>query len=633
MDICKRDSLRALTGWAACAAGFAGAQPLASSTTPPTRTPAAARTGADAIASATGAIDAASYRAMAGRMGTAEAIAYRYGDAASSGTTDLPLWWEPPARAVPTDRERPRGGRPVDPRYAGTYQVGTWSEEAGEFSSNWGHVAFIADDPGQRLGVMDLLLTSISNATLSERPELPWMYYGRGLDAVGLVEARAKDGVRFTAPPVAIARCHGRPGWGVTSVVAFADGLIANTGSNTQTNRAHCRLPPDLVPTGVALTNSNEFALVTCWNPRRVEGAVAVIALCALPDGDTTDRLSGSDNWGEWTEPHPGLPNLGNFAFMKFLGTVPLPGMAAPTELSATTGMDRYAGYLSAGGPDNDSPHNIPLSNEANRAKFFPGGLLRRAVPQQGWAVVVSKSERKALWLDLRPLFQFYASMYFGSRANYERTRNLGQGAGQWPPTFQELPGQRPVVTRTAALEARPTAVKCYAWGALRQAWVATEPGQLLRFGIADAAPGGMVQVGRNPTAIELAKEKALNVERLYPDFSRELLVTSRAERAVQWVRLDGREGRVVRELRDRRLKDPITACDTDNQGSELYVVTVVDYAGRAVRNYRFGALHLAAGYRAPRYGMGPDGQAAFEYGGAFEVPGRPFALCSSNTS
>lgn len=630
MDICRRDTLRALAGMAAGAAGLAGAQTHGKA---PPRAPVPASTGADAIASATGTIDAVSYRAMAGRMGSAEAIAYRYGDPAAASADAGPLWWEPPARPVPTDRARPRGGRPADARYAGTYQVGQWSDEVGRFSSNWGHVAFVPDDPSQRIGVMDLLLTSISNATLSERPELPWMYYGRGLDAVGLVEARAQDGLRFSAPPVAIARCHGRPGWGVTSVVAFADGLIANAGSNTQTNRAHCRLPAGLVPTGIALTNSNEFALVTCWDPRRVQGAVAVIALCALPDGDRLGRLSGSDNWGEWTEPHPGLPNLGNFAFMKFLGLVPLPGMAAPTEIGATTGMDRHAGYLSAGGPDNDSPHNIPLSNESNRAKFLPGGLLRRAVPQQGWAVVISKSERKAGWLDLRPLFQYYASMYFGPRASYDRTRNIGAGPGQWPPTFDEVPGQRPTVVRTLSLDARPTAVRCYAWGPLRQAWIATEPGQLLRFGIADAAPAGSVAVGRNPTGIELAKEKALGMERIYPDFSRELLVTSRADRVVQWVRLEGRGGKVVRELRDRRLKDPITACDTDNQGSELYVVTVVDYAGRAVRNYRFGALNLDPEYRAPRYGMGPDGKAEFEYGGGFEVPGRPFALCSSNTS
>ena len=287
--------------------------------------------------------------------------------------------------------------------------------------------------------------------------------------------------------------------------------------------------------------------------------------------------------------------------------------------------------YLSAGAEE--SPRDFPLSVEANRLKFKPGAIYARAIPTQGQAVVISKSEKRAVFIDLTPLIRYYGSMYFSTPEKFQRTRDVGDRPGQWPLTFAEAPQQVPRVVRSITLADRPTAVKCYAWGSLRQAWIATQQGKLLQFGIADGEAKGSVDVGANPTGIELAKEKAINAERIYPDYSRELIVTSRATRSVQWLRLRDSGGEVVRTLRDKRLRDPITACDTDNQGSELYVVSVVDWAGKAVRNYRFGALNLYPAYRAPRYGNGPTGDAEFEYGGGFDMPGRPFALCSSNTS
>jgi len=615
---------RQVLGWLTASASCIGAPTIA----------ATGRPNADAISDASGKIDAERYKALARRMDTADAITYRYGEPSSLTDAGLPQWWERPSNAMPVDAQSggvPKGGRPVNKANAGTYQVGRWVEDVGGFSSNWGHVGFIPDRPAEHIGMADLLLTSISNAVLTQRPELPWMYYGRGIDAIALLEARSKDALKLVGPPVAMGRCHGRPGWGVTSILVFADGLVVNAGSNTQTNRAHCRLPSGKVPTAVAVTNSNEFALITCWDIEKVRGEVAVIALCALPEGDSLDRLSRKDSWGEWVEPYPGLPNLGNIAYMKLLGMVPLPEtMKAPTEISATTGMDRTM-YLSAGAED--SPRDFPLSVEANRLKFKPGAIYARAIPTRGQAVVISKSERRAVFIDLTPLIGYYGSMYFSTPERFQRTRSVGDRAGQWPHTFAEAPQQVPRVVKSVTLADRPTAVKCYAWGNLRQAWIATQQGKLLQFGIADGEAKGSIDVGANPTAIELAKEKAINAERIYPDYSRELIVTSRATRSVQWVRLRDSGGEVVRTLRDKRLRDPITACDTDNQGSELYVVSVVDWAGKAVRNYRFGALNLYPAYRAPRYGNGPTGDAEFEYGGGFDMPGRPFSLCSSNTS
>ncbi len=41
--------------------------------------------------------------------------------------------------------------------------------------------------------------------------------------------------------------------------------------------------------------------------------------------------------WGEWTETYPGLLNYGMFQFSKLLGAIDLPGMVAPTEISAAS--------------------------------------------------------------------------------------------------------------------------------------------------------------------------------------------------------------------------------------------------------------------------------------------------------
>ena len=125
-------------------------------------------------------------------------------------------------------------------------------------------------------------------------------------------------------------------------------------------------------------------------------------------------------------------------------------------------------------------------------------------------AVVVSKSEQKVAFVDLKPLFQYYQSMYFGSDADYSATTNLGQGDSQWPRTFAAAPQQTPTVIKTMSLSSRPTAVKAYLWGANKRAWVATQDGKLRIFNLGDypttgtgsaasITEGGSVEVGAQP--------------------------------------------------------------------------------------------------------------------------------------
>ncbi|UOQ67810.1 hypothetical protein [Hymenobacter volaticus] len=102
----------------------------------------------------------------------------------------------------------------------------------------------------------------------------------------------------------------------------------------------------------------------------------------------------------------------------------------------------------------------------------------------------------------------------------------------------------------------------------------------------------------------------------------------SRGERAIKWVQLSGNSATVTKTLRDTRMKDPVWVEDNDNHGSEVPVVSVSDYSGKQLLNYRYGNIifHTNGGNT---YGIGGNGQ--FECGGAYQLQGRPFQVSGSN--
>jgi hypothetical protein len=624
------------------------AQSTGSGSTATSATASAAVPGApDPVTGGTSSVDAAAYRSMAANMGKAAGINYRYGPSPTEyGTTSdsgLPTWFKRNDNGFVSDRNG--GARACDPAYCGTWQVGSYSGSTGGYSSNMGHIAFIPDVPAQRAGVAALSISSVSNAVFSQRPELSWVYYGNGLDDVNVAAYRQAGA--SVGNPVGVARCPGRPGWCMNSLTVFDSGFIGTAQTNTSTNKATAQLAPGKVPTAVAISNSNEFAFITVWDTNNLRGEIAVVALAGLCEGCTVSNPGGSNYWGEWRGAYPGLPNLGNTGYMKVLGYVPLPAdMKAPTDISVTTGVS-IESYLPAGVPGYESPYDLPLASAANRATFKSGGRNYNTYAKAGVAVVASKSEQKVAFIDLRPLFSYYQTMYFGSDADYSVTTNLGSADSQWPRTFNAAPEQTPTVIKTVSMANRPTAVKTYAWGANRRAWIATQDGQLHIFNLGDypstggasaasIAEVGSVAVGRNPTGIALAKVKAGNS--VYPDITREIIVTSRGDRSLKWIRFanDGNSGTVVRTLQDSRLKDPIAAEDTDNHTSESYVVAVADYGGRALRNFRYGPVILhnypgSACGGAPGCGMGSNNNDPFEYGGGFDLPGGPFQVGVAN--
>ena len=231
----------------------------------------------------------------------------------------------------------------------------------GMFSTNQANAIFAADDPTQRVGVSLLQTSAYMYNVFAQLPQLPWQIYqaGQGIDAPNVMNYKAAG--TASGNPVAVSRCSGggAPGFCAEGVVAFQNGVLGTVGSNTASNNATTKLGPNKVPTGVAVTNGNEFALVTVWDTVALKGQVAVVALAGLCDGcdpmnsaaHTTNGVSYSawhNWWNEWIGVYPGLPNMGNTAFMKVLGYVDIPGMAAPTEIAVTTNLNLFSSMLPA---------------------------------------------------------------------------------------------------------------------------------------------------------------------------------------------------------------------------------------------------------------------------------------------
>jgi hypothetical protein len=586
------------------------------------------------------------YVAMASQLSKDAGVAYRYGpDAPTYGTAntgpslsqrtdtkltspaqDIPFWWQV--------------GGPV-------------SANAGAYSSNQANMIYAADNSTLNVGVTDLQVTSYMYNVMAQLPQLSWtraILPGGGMDSVNVMAYKSAGIV--SGDPVAIGRCEGRTGFCAESLVAFQNGVIATTGSNTATNLATTQLAPNKVPTSIAVTNNSEFALVTVWDTVALKGQVAVVALAGLCDQcDPTNPTAHTANgvnykawyqwWDEWQGVYPGLPNLGNIAFMKVLGYVDIPGMGAPTEIAVTTGLDQFNTLQLNGVFVGQSVS--PLTTASNWQSFTSGGSNYGKYAKGGVAVVVSKSEQKAAFIDLKPLFSYINSVYFSS--NVSSTTSFGQGATQWP-YISNPSTQMPTVIKTVSLGARPTAVKTTIWGGTPRAWIATQEGTLHIFALDGFAPGNQVStgnastiaevgtvtgIGRNPTSLATSKGEPSSWSG--DPINQQVIVASRGDNKISWVRFasNGNSGSVVRTIQHNLLTDLVSVEDGDNFANTNNVLSVTDYAGKAIRNYRYGPVIFSDGGACPGPGGCPINGTVAEYGGALTVPGKPYRMSTAN--
>jgi hypothetical protein len=508
-----------------------------------------------------------------------------------------PLLYQPPAKSCPPARHA-KGM---------TYEVGgPPAKEAGDFSSTQAQVLYATDSGAS--GLDRVLILDLENKCFSEKPEPPW--WGGFRPEPAVQEWREKHGA-VPGGPVGIAR--GLGAWSNHAIIVFRNGLVATAGTATsQGTHPVFQFPPEKVPTAVAVTPRNEMALVTVVDTKSRKGQLAVLALESCAPNFAHD----------WHERYPLLPSVASFSDIKLMGYVDLP-IQLPSALSG--GGDRGWSWLHSSSGGNALPKDVDLSNPDVRASFAKGnneGWLSTG----GFAVVISKHEQKAVFVDLQPLFSGVKQAYFGSAENWAKTRDLGPKPKQWPWTFDAESSLRPRVA--ASLEV-PKPVSVYArttGGEHARAFIGCQDGTLITYKVGGDGlrEAGRMSVGKNPIWIA-AKGTPGGADTGF-------IVVSRGDRALQWVKFSKDQGTIVRELRDERMIDPVYAEIADTHGLETQLVTVADFKGRKIINYRCSPAVFATNGGA-KFGCGPKGDEEFECGGVMTFPGCPIAVCGTNVN
>ena len=443
-----------------------------------------------------------------------------------------------------------------------------------------------------------------------------------------------------TAPSVPVAVARSRYMTSVAGIAIFANGLIGvtSTGNDPNTvglgNFPAIRLPAGKVPTAIALTLNHEFALVTIWDTVNHKGQLAVIALEGNPPGvPSGPHFLGKVWW--W-----GLPNWPAVKAIKLLGYVDLP-VAAPTSIEATEDVSVESGRNY---PDN---LDMDLSDQTQRDDWYGNkGRLRRSA-HSGLAVIASRAEGKAVFVDLQPLFQYYRNMYFTSAARNQATTNVGPGDNQWPYTFANTPEQMPKVASTIDVP-RPTSVAAGYFRGHEQPWsiwdsslnsstwddgsfartayIATEAGEMRLYDVGNLNSENAskptptltrsVNVGNNPIAISYGNQAWFAKQN-------NLYVLTRGDKGLVQLRSNGD---VVKSVTDSRMVDPVNLGITYNYrgGCGGYAsLAVLDYAGKQVHNY-------IPGRRLASDANGGGEDLSWLFGYSTQVPGRPYLFSTA---
>jgi PKD repeat protein len=503
-----------------------------------------------------------------------------------------------------------------------------------DYWSESGQVAYVPDDPANDPGLDRIQTFAYYDNVFALSPRLDWTGLPHPDPQTMDPNYVSMLGGRPAKFPIATIRNYGM--LSNEALVLYRDGLLGVAG--TQTSRDWWErpypgilFPSNKVPTALALTTNNEFALVTVWDTNTLRGQLAVIALEA--------------KWLPFhTMPYMCMPNQGSWSDMKLLGYIDLP-MAAPSSVAATSN-GWWAGPSQTGGL---VLSQIDLTAENVRQSFTGSDTQwSMLIADKGYAVVASKADNKAVILDLSSLFQYVRQSYLSSAASFSQTvNNRGNGSWQWPLTFDEKPDLKPRIVWEKTLAA-PTAVlaglRLDRWSPDRhKAYVAQEDGTIH---IVDTSPLmaryawekvgsigeiGTVKVGRNPVSMAFTRFIDSNVPLLpsgtRPDpLNNTFYVACRGDREVDAVVTYEGQGAVYRKIKDIRMGDPVSV-SVSSRGN---IVTVADYKGRKIMSYRVGAMYDRQGRF---YGPGPDGKSDYEYTGELYLNGNPVSLCTTNVN
>lgn len=517
---------------------------------------------------------------------------------------DRPTAWEPPHQANP------------DGYLCKTFELSGTCDGPCDYGSTAGQVLYAADDASDP-GVDRVQAYAYESGHICESPVSGDWLQGPHPDP-GITTWSAALG-REVALPNGFAQTEMQQT--NAGIMIFPDGLIGATGNQTAgDSKPYLQLPPNKVPTAVAVTLYNEFALVTIWDTDALQGQIAVLALRA-------------DQPEAFTVPYFALPNEGGFESIQLLGYIDLPDMHTPTAISANGNNGATPGGHAIGfefGTMMDDP-------QVRQA--FARDDYERWVPTQGHAVVISRWEHQATFIDLSPLFQFVRRVYFGREDEWE----LAKAQDVWPFSFETNPEMMPLVVTTVDVPA-PTAVRVgnmqgsFADGleVPFKAWIADMSGTIHLWDISAFAsdtrpvpPGSIVELatveaGENITSMSLVRGNRYN---------NHAVVASRGDRSIAWVSVGEASVEVTRRLRDTRLHDPVRV-DANDRGP---VVTIADFHGKQLVTFRIGRTENNGRKPPADYGCGEGGRdgecAAFECGGVLPIAGMPYFVGTTNVN
>jgi hypothetical protein len=581
-----------------------------------------------------GNFDANAYVNMAAKYGTSAMISERFGSSWSDyHSTDISAhtWWQAPEISY-TDAVRSQ--------QQFIYSLGKPCV-TDDFSSSYAQVAYVTDSTVSTStpGVDGISTIQRDHCLWAGLPQRYWAS-GVGHPTANLMRntVQSLDPYGMPSQPVDVTRAYGAGEAAGCSYMVFQSGQVAcgEGGNTTHTTFYFKPFPPNFTPTAASVTNNGEFLLVTGWNTETYDGQLAVIAIgSSKPAGQF---------WGyEWNEIYPGFRNYSLPVFAKLLGIIDLPGMQAPTAVEAVGNWVYTPGTflpVPAGqSRDTGQPGKFPLETQSNWQCFVDGDCAK-LYDTAGFALVASRFERKVILLDLGPLFQTIQKGMFTSWSQFRaNVANTGQNPGQWPLTFFEDPGSKPVVVKTISYDQKVTAISASLYTDNR-ALIATEDGHIHIWDVDGLQTGS--GTGSNAKEIKNVSGMGFNITRIAHmkhwisttnggNVRWQYIVLSRGDKTIRWLDLSGAQPTVVRTFQDSRLKDPITVEDNNNHGTQTDLINIADRGDNTVKAYRYGPVIMKTTPGTPTFGMGSKGNDPFEYEGAYSMPTAPFAISIEN--
>ena len=539
--------------------------------------------------------------------------------------------------------DRPTLYRPPSyPRTSGyirtnPYELGGPPKTDGDYWSESGQVGYIPTDPSDP-GLDRIQVYAYYDRVFAISPRLDWASGKPHPDLQTREPYYASFFGSLPKYPIAMARNYGMQC--NEAIVLYQGGKLAVAGTQTSRNGSErpypaFQFPAHKVPTGVAMTTANEFALVTIWDTATKKGQLAVFAL--------EGKYLPFHTW-----PYMGMPNQGSWSALKLLGYVDLP-MTMPSSVAAASN-GWWSGPSQTG---NLVLSQINLATENHRKNVYDGGWSG-VVARGGYAIVASKFDNKVALVDLAPLFSYVRESYLSSASSFKSTMAArGTGDSNFPQAFSVKPSITPKVVWQSNISS-PNAVlagfRMDRWTKdYYKAYVASEDGTI---SIIDTTPlirraswermgslriAGTFNVGRNPVSMCFTRRSDSNLPLIprkadgtqyEPDpFNNLIYIAVRGDRkVVAAVTFEGK-GAVYRTIKDKRMDDPV-AVSTAIRGP---ILSVTDFRGKKMISFRVGKINDARNKKT--YGAGADGNQPFEFAGEVPFNGYPFLINTTNVN